>query len=50
MAASSERWIRKILLAAAALSTATAFSIFIVLLYLVAPLLSAEGLSRVFSW
>jgi phosphate transport system permease protein len=46
----SERCIRYILAAAAMISTAAAFCIFLVLLYLLMPLFSFDGLAKVLSW
>lgn len=46
----SETWIRRLLCAAAMASTAAAFCILLVLIYLVLPLFTSGGLETVFSW
>ncbi len=46
----SESWIRRLLCAAAMVSTAAAFCILLVLIYLVLPLFTAGGLGTVLSW
>ncbi len=45
-----ETWIRRLLCAAAMASTAAAFCILLVLIYLVLPLFTSGGLETVFSW
>ncbi|GAB6058504.1 PstC family ABC transporter permease [Desulfonatronum parangueonense] len=46
----SESWIRRVLCAAAMTSTAAAFCILLVLIYLVLPLFTSGNLGAVFSW